>query len=150
MEIRTLLHTGGPLERPMLEAVAQGIGRPLEVLLPFERRPVRALYVEGFCGGGVIPLGEAGRLAPDAQDVHVPLAHQSAMAGVLLAGTLLRHASVGAPPVTMITRLNVLRPVGELPTQPARAVHDGRCICEDDDFRAVYRAKYAADGDVSA
>jgi septal ring-binding cell division protein DamX len=88
----------------------------------------------------VIPLDEAGRVASDAHDVHVPLAHQSAMAGVLLAGALLRHASIGAPTVTTITRLNVLRVVGEVPTQPARAAHDGRCSCEDDDFRAVYRA----------
>lgn len=144
MQIRTLLHTGGPVDRPLLEAIAQGIGRPIDVLLPFEGRSVRDVYIEGFCGGAVIPLGQAGRLAPDAQDVHVPLAHQSALAGVLLAGALLRHAGSGAPDVTTITRLNVLDAVGEYLTQPARAARDGRCICDDDDFRAVHRAKYPA------
>lgn len=144
MQIRTLLHTGAPVDRPLLEAIAQGVRRPTDVLLAFEGRPVRDLYVEGFCGGAVIPLGQAGRLAVEAQDVHVPLAHQSALAGILLAGALLRHASGGAPDITLVTRLNVLDTVGEYLTQPARAVRDGRCICDDDDFRTVYRTKYPA------
>ena len=147
MQVRTLLHTGGPVDRPLLEAIAQGIGRPVDALLGFEGRPVRDLYVEGFCGGAVIPLGRAGRPAADARDVHVPLAHQSALAGILLTGALLRHGSAGPPDTTKITRLNVLDAVGEYLTQPARAVRDGRCICDDDDFRAVYRGKYAPSAD---
>lgn len=149
MDVRTLLHTGRPLERPLLEAVAQGIGRPLDALLAFEGRPIRELYVEGFCGGAVIPLGEAGPLAPGARDVHVPLAHQSALAGVLLAAALLRHAIAGPPGVTRVTRLNVLRPVGGHLTQPARARRDGRCLCDDADFRAAYVDKYVRTPDAT-
>jgi hypothetical protein len=29
--------------------------------MAFEGRSIRELYVEGFCGGAVVPLGEAGR-----------------------------------------------------------------------------------------
>jgi molybdopterin/thiamine biosynthesis adenylyltransferase len=139
MDVRTLLHTGGPVQRPMLQAIAQGIGRPLEVLLPFEGRRIRELYTEGFCGGAVIPLGQAGR--PPA-DVHVPLAHQSALAGVLLAGALLLDSLDGPPAITKVTRLNLLRGAAADATQPARAARDGRCICDDGDFWAAYDRKY--------
>jgi hypothetical protein len=73
MDVRTLLYGGGPLSREFLQIVASAVSQPSETLLRFEGRSIRDLYVEGFCGGAVIPLGEVGR--PN-QDVHVPLAHQ--------------------------------------------------------------------------
>lgn len=142
MQVRALLHTGRPVERDVLQAVAQAIGRPLDVLLPFEGRAIRDLYVEGFCGGQVIPLGEAGKLATEAQEMHVPLAHQSALAGVLLAAALIRRTLEGMPDITSVTRIDVMRPVGRHATQPLRARRDGRCICDDRDFSATYAAKY--------
>jgi len=95
--------------------------------------------VEGFCGGAVIPLGEAGR---PAQELHVPLAHQSALAGVLLAAALIRSALGADPPITSASRLNVLQPVGTALTQPIRPRRDGRCLCDDPVFCRRYRAKY--------
>lgn len=142
MQVRTLLATGQPVDRGFLEAVAQAVSQPLEALLPFEGRTVRELYVEGFCGGAVIPIGEAGKLHQAAQDVHVPLAHQSALAGVLLAAALVRHATAGEEELTQVTRLDVLKPVGQFLRQPLRARRDGRCICDDADFVAAYAAKY--------
>lgn len=139
MDVRTLLFNGALLGRPFLQAVAAAVDRPLDSLLPFEGRSVRDLYVEGFCGGAVIPLGEAGR---PPQDLHVPLAHQSALAGVLLAATLVRSALRGDPSLTSATRLNVLHGVGSNLAQPVRANRDGRCLCDDTDFRARYEAKY--------
>jgi hypothetical protein len=146
MQVRTLLYTGRPVERQVLEAIAQAIGRPLEALLPYEGRTIRELYVEGFCGGAVIPLGQAGQPHAAAPDVHVPLAHQSALAGVLLAGALVRHAISGAPEITRLTKLDLLRAIGARVSQPARAAHDGRSICEDPDFRNAYSVKYGAAG----
>jgi hypothetical protein len=139
MDVRTLLFNSAPLGRPFLEAVARAVGRPLEALLPFEGRSIRDLYVEGFCGGAVIPLGEAGR---PPQDLHVPLAHQSALAGVLLAAALVRAVLRGDPSITSASRLNVLQGLGSDLAQPIRANRDGRCLCDDVDFRAQYVAKY--------
>lgn len=139
MDVRTLLFNGAPLERPFLEAVAGAVGRPLDALLPFEGRSIRELYVEGFCGGVVIPLGEAGR---PPQDLHVPLAHQSAFAGVLLAAALVRSVLGGDRSTTSASRLNVLHRVGSRLSQPIRANRDGRCLCDDEDFRTQYLAKY--------
>lgn len=142
MQVRTLLATGQPVDRGFLEAVAQAVGQPSEALLPFEGRTVRELYVEGFCGGAVIPIGEAGQLHQAAQEVHVPLAHQSALAGILLAAALVRHATAGEEELTQVTRLDVLKPVGQFLRQPLRALRDGRCICDDGDFVAAYATKY--------
>jgi len=98
--------------------------------------------VEGFCGGAVIPMGEAGHLNRQAEGVHVPLAHQSALAGILLAAALVRRVSTGAPVVTQVTRINVLKPVQGFLLQPMRATRDGRCICDDTDFVSVFASKY--------
>lgn len=136
--IRTLLHTNGPTDRGLLDAIAAAIGRPVEALLPFEGRPVRDLYV-GFCGGAVIPVSEAGR---PPQDLHVPLAHQSALAGLLLAASLLGSTRGADPAVTRVSRVNVLRAVGEDLARPMPAVRDGRCLCDDLDFVAAYERKY--------
>jgi hypothetical protein len=139
MEIRTLLYNGAPLQRGFLEIVAAAVDKPLESLLPFEGRTIRNLYVEGFCGGAVIPIGEAGR---PPEDLHVPLAHQSALAGVLLAASLVRSNLNGDPKVTSATRINVLKPLGTELARPIRAIRDGRCICDDQVFCGRYKVKY--------
>lgn len=139
MEVRLLLHTGDPVERPLLDAVAAAIGVEIELLLPFEGRPLRTLYVEGLCGGVVIPLGRIGR---PRQDVHVPLAHQSALAGILLGAALVRRIVTPVSATTQITRINVLRPVGQDLTQVAAPAGNGRCVCEDDDYRLAFEQKW--------
>jgi E2/UBC family protein C/ThiF family protein len=139
MEVRTLLYTNAPLHHAFLEAVAAAVSMPIDTLLAFEGRSIRELYVEGFCGGTVIPIGQAGR---PSQDVHVPLAHQSALAGILLAATFARSSMGGDPPITTATRLDVLKAVGSNLDQPLRAARDGRCICDDLIYRDQYAAKY--------
>lgn len=88
----------------------------------------------------ILPLGAVGR---PRQDVHVPLAHQSALAGVLLASAACRIGTGDVPDVTTVSRLHVMRPVGNRVAEPARAANAGRCICEDADFREAFRRAYA-------
>ena len=139
-DVRTLLHTGAGVGRPLLEAVAQGLQRPLEEVLEYEGRSIRELYVEGVCGGGLIPLGMVGL---PRQELHVPLAHQSALAGVLLAAALLRRAAGPNFDTTTTTRIDVTRPLGDFLTQPTLKARTGLCICEDEDYVRAYRAKFA-------
>lgn len=139
VEVRTLLHTGAGVGRAMIELIASRLGRPAELLTPYEDQPIRKLYVEGVCGGGVIPLGQVGL---PSEELHVPLAHQSALAGVLLAASVAlgsRHDVT-----TLVTHLDPSRPVPPAPTHPARSLGDGRCICEDRDYRYIWERKYAA------
>jgi hypothetical protein len=138
-QVRTLLYTGAAVPADLLDAIATGLGVPREALEPFAEHPIRKLYVEGVCGGTVIPLGRTGT---PRQDVHVPLVHQSALAGVLLAARLVRMAAGADPGRTEITRLNVLHDIAEQPTQPALKDPRSICICQDSDYQAVYTDKW--------
>lgn len=140
MQVRTLLHTGGGVMRDLLESIAIAHSLSINRLLPFEGRPIRSLYTEGFCGGAVLPLGSVGK---PRQEVHVPLAHQSALAGVLLAAVAVRNVLDGGCAGTQVTRIDVMHPLGSVLTQPAAKDARGICICQDDDYREVYRRKYA-------
>ena len=138
MDVRTLLYKNEGAPRDLLEAIATARDLPLAKLLPFEGRPLRALYTEGFCGGGVIPLGDLGR---PANDVHVPLAHQSALAGVLLAAAGVGMGLSGRVD-SVVAQYDVLKPQERFQVYLA-AKHAGkRCICQDADYREVYRTKY--------
>ena len=138
MQVRTLLYKNEGAPKDLLEAIATKRNLSLEKLLPFEGRPLRALYTEGFCGGAVIPLGEPGT---PANDVHVPLAHQSALAGVLLAAAGIRMGLSGCVD-SVVTQYDVLKPQEQFQVCPAAKHADKRCICQDADYREVYREKY--------
>jgi hypothetical protein len=140
MHIRTLLHNGDGIPRVLLDSIAMAHAIPIDRLLPFEGRPLRNLYTEGFCGGAVIPLGAVGT---PRQEIHVPLAHQSALAGLLLVATAVRHALGLNRSGTHVTRIDVMRPLGSHLTQPAAKDRRGICICQDADYRDVYKSKYA-------
>ena len=140
MEIRLLLHLGNGVSRELLEVVSDRLEVPLETVLPFEGLPLRELYVRGICGGALIPAGTAVR-----RELHVPLAHQSALAGVLLASSLVNGAGrmPKADAVTRVTRVNIMRPLGKELTQPTLKDPRGICICQDSDYLQVYKAKYS-------
>ena len=139
MQIRTLLHNGPGVPRELLDAISTARNIPIDRLLLFEGRTVRQLYVEGFCGGAVIALGELGS---PRQEVHVPLAHQSALSGVLLAAAAVRQILGLNGSGTQVTRINVMRGLGLHLTQPAAKEPRGICICQDTDYRDAYMSKY--------
>ena len=138
-QIRDLLYKNEGTPRDLLEAIAATRNIPLERMLPFEGRPVRELYSEGFCGGAVIPLSQIG--AP-AGDVHVPLAHQSALAGVLLAAAGVQNALGGPAVGSFITQYDVLKPQPKFYSHPVAKDPRGICICQDNDYREAYQKKY--------
>jgi len=139
LQIRRLLHTNSPLPPELLGRVSAHLGVSPEELAPFSDRPLRTLYVEGLCGGAVLPLS---RIGSPTQDVHVPIAHQSALAGVLLAGRLVARAMGRAPEGTCVTRVDVLQPLSEYLTQPMQKDSRGICICQDQLYQEVFRSKY--------
>jgi hypothetical protein len=140
MQVRDLLYRRGGLSRELLELIAARMGVDSELVLPYEGREIRELFVEGICGGAVLPLGYTGT---PRSEVHVPLAHQSALAGVLLAARMVGKM-MGADLDSKITRVNVMRPTShpEFLTQPALKDPRGICICQDSDYLKTYRAKY--------
>lgn len=139
-DVRRLLHLNAAPPPSLLEEVANACDVPLEALEPYAGRPIRELYVEGICGGAVVPLS---RLEGANADVHVPLAHQSAMAGVLLASRVLvgREDRAG----TRVARFDVMRPlpVGVDFRQAMAKDSRGICICQDASYEGAYAAKFA-------
>ncbi len=129
-----------PTERPFLERIAVAKGLALERLLPFEGRSLRALYVEGWCGRAVIGFdAEEGKVAR----AEVPMAFQSALAGVMLAAELVaRTTGLKDAPPPVETRINLLQPLAEALSFPIAKDTRERCICQDEDFVRAYRAKY--------
>ena len=139
-QVRFLLGNGQAVGREICDAVATAWDISAERLKPYVTRPMRELWVEGICGGGIIPLGEGG---PAPRELQVPLAFQSALAGILLAAEAVCDLLTGGiRRRTSVRRMDVLRRLGDPLPQPARKAGTGRCICEDPDFIAAYRAKY--------
>ncbi|MDE2933831.1 MAG: E2 ligase fold family C protein [Chloroflexota bacterium] len=139
-QVRLLLDNGQGIDRGMCEAISKGWEIPAAKLEPYEGRPIRDLWVEGVCGGGVIPLEDVGSIP---RELHVPLAFQSALAGVLLAAEAVRDVlTAGTHRKTLVRRMDLLRPLGDASPQPALKAGTGRCICEDEDFVSAYRSKY--------
>ena len=142
-QVRFRLGSGQATGKELCDAVAAAWGIPAETLEPYVGRSIRELWVEGICGGGIIPLGEAG---PTPRELQVPLAFQSALAGMLLAAETVRDVLTdGAQRQTLLRRLDVLRPLGDPLPQPALKAGTGSCICEDRDFITTYRTKYRAE-----
>ena len=86
----------------------------------------KSVYTEGFCGRAVIPLSESGA---SADEVHVPLAHQSALAGILLTAVgvgMGLSRCVGS----VVTRYDVLKPQKRFQTYPLARSRVKRCICK--------------------
>jgi hypothetical protein len=141
MEVRALLHTNAPIGRDLLARAASAMGVPLEPLLPFEMEPIHVFYVRAICGGAVLRLG--GTVGGSHRMAAVPLAFQSALAGIMLAAELVAHAGGLRPaafPAT--TKIDMLRPLGDHLSLHIRKHRSGFCICQDADYVKAYRDKY--------
>ncbi len=138
-QVRRLLVGSEPTPPELLEEAASALEIEPEVLLAYKGRPLREIYVEGLCGGGVVPLD---RIGEPARDVHVPLAHQSALAGILLAARLLADLLGRDVSTAEATRLDVMRPIAEHITQPIAKDARGICICQDPVYQTAFEAKW--------
>ena len=138
--VRVLLGSGSAIDRAICEAVADRWGIPAEDLDRFVGSPIRDLWVDGICGGGIMPLGEAGRTPTEQQ---VPLAFQSALAGILLAANTVHDVLTdGTQRKTEIRRVDVMKPLGDSSPHPRPKDGTRTCICEDPDFIDTYITKY--------
>ena len=139
-QIRVLLGSNQGVGKELCDAIAAAWEIPADALAAYVGRPVRELWVSGICGGGIIPLGNAG---PAPSELQVPLAFQSTLAGLLLAAEAVRDIlTSGTERKTLVRRVDVMRPLSNTARHPALKARTGRCICEDPDFVAIYKSKY--------
>lgn len=92
----------------------------------WENSTVGALYRDGICAGGLLPVGDL------PGDVLVPLAHQSALAGILLAAELIWSRTpdfVNQRDSSIEHRYDVLRGFPQVSARPRERTSN--CICSD-------------------
>jgi hypothetical protein len=140
MEIRRLLHSGAPVGVEFLKSIADRLGVPLEPLAGYANRPLEHFYSEALCGGVVLNLG--GKIGAERR-TEVPMAFQSALAGIILAAELVVHAGgFRRQSLPCRSEIDLLRPLGTRLNSPAAKHPSGRCICQDNSYLGVYAAKY--------
>ena len=140
MRIRELLYRNQGAPSELLQLVAERLGVDSGRVMAFVGQPIQTIYREGVCGGAILPIGSAGSPRPE---VHVPVAHQSALAGVLL-GARLASRSRAATPDSFITRVNVMRAIDpRFLSQAAAKDPRGICVCQDADYVKAFRSKYS-------
>jgi hypothetical protein len=125
-------------ERSLLTDLIERYELPREPFEALAGLMVEQLYQDAVCAGMLIEHGSERE-----RDVSVPLAHQSALAGILLASALvsdrvpeLRALRSEAP----ISKYDVLR--GGDQHWPRPRGREERCICSDPDFLAAYTKRW--------
>jgi hypothetical protein len=141
MAVRMLLYTNHPVGRDMLLLLAERWGVPVDALLEYEGQSIRVFYQRAICGGALLKLGAdlSGEAVP------VPMAHQSVLAGVMLAAALVSDVKSTAASDASAATLNLLRPLGPYILQPLLKHPEGRCICQDAFYQNAYGTKYGLD-----
>jgi len=135
MAVRTLLHLDQPVPEDLADVIADRLQIDPSLVRPYAAKGIRALYVDGVCGGGLIPLGS--RQADG--HLHVPLAHQSALAGVLLAARLVRRALGEHLDTTEVMRVDLTRELSANTVQNAGKDPRGICTCQDREWVTAYQ-----------
>ncbi|TCN17986.1 E2 ligase fold family C protein [Sinorhizobium americanum] len=137
-QVKTLLQTNAGVPNDFVVRVATAMAVPFESLAPFVGQPLRSFYQQAICGGLVFRLSDGSRQVRTV----VPMAFQSALAGIMLAAELVKHSAGFPMSPTTSTRVNLLRPLGCHLHDPKAKDSSGRCICSDEDFISAYRRKY--------
>ena len=139
LEVRTLLQQGTPVDASFVNRVASALGVEFKHLSKFVGQPLASFHQSAICGGLMLKLTD-GKVKVKTV---VPMAFQSALAGIMLAAEVVKHAMGAAPAPTTSTRINLMRPLASHLHDPKSRDTTGRCICADEDFLAIYTAKYA-------
>ncbi len=127
-----------PLSEEDIKTAAAALGTGEVTLSPWRGKYLGDLYTDVVCGAVPLDLKGVGRLET------VPLAHQSALAGILMAAELIKrtHPKLDgiSQPEPLASWDNVLQrpPV----TWKKPRVRETGCICGDPIYQAVYRDKW--------
>lgn len=134
--------TRQPLTESDIRTAAATLGVMDSVLMRWRGKPIGELYTDAVCGA--VPLDVTGLGKVEI----VPLAHQSALAGLMMAAELVKRTDRGltqlAQPEVLVSWDDIMRPVPEIWRKP-RAREPG-CICGDADYQSVYRSKWETSG----
>ena len=129
-----------PLTDQDLRTIADHLGTSVADLAPWRGRALQDLYSDVVCGSVALDVRGIGRLET------VPLAHQSALAGVLMAAELVKRShpelETFSQPERLVSWDDVLRPPPPPGRWASRRSRAPGCFCSDRDYQAVYRRKW--------
>ena len=130
--------TRQPLSEDDIATAARTLGTSVNALQPWRGKSLGELYTDVVCGAVPVNTPQTGR-----QEV-VPLAHQSALAGTLMAAELVKRTNrtltAKSQREVLVSWDNVLQPPPTIWRKP-RAREIG-CICGDADYQSVYRTEW--------
>jgi hypothetical protein len=130
--------TRQPLSQEDIRTAARSLGVSEDKLEPWRNKPIGELYTDLVCGAMPLDLTGVGKLET------VPLVHQSALAGILMAAELVKRSdrklAARSQQEALVSWDDILRPPPKLWRKP-RAREVG-CICGDSDYQTVYRSKW--------
>jgi hypothetical protein len=137
-DIANMLVLELPLTGEFLGRIAAANAIDVAALLPFAGKRLEVFRHEVVCGGALLKGRDS-----DVTRMEVPMAFQSALAGVMLAAELVLE-NAGARDSfdrrNAVTRLDLLRPI-PAETTFAEAPYVA-CICTDPDYLEVYASKF--------
>jgi hypothetical protein len=123
-----------------IQAAARSLGVHVTDLEPWRGKRLGDLYTDVVCGAVPLDVTGVGRIET------VPLAHQSVLAGVLMAAELLKRTNAKlaamSEPEPLVSWDDVLRPPPRIWRKP-RAREKG-CICGDNVYQRVYKSKWTS------
>lgn len=139
MEVRAVLEVDGPVTGELLERICMATGVERSDFRDLVGLPLRVFYQKAVCGTKLFPAAVGG----DRGEMAVPMAFQSALAGVLLAVDILADAGdLRSGRIMPVTSIDLMKRVPSLLTQPSAKHPSGRCICQDPVYVRVYGEKY--------
>lgn len=138
--VRAMLYFGEPVGEAFVKEIAALTKVDESALLPLAHLPLKAFRQKAICGSIIMRAADG-----SSADLEVPMAFQSALAGVMLAAEVVASSgSVRSVPVATRSVINLMRPVPERITSTVlkRVTGAARCMCQDVDHQTVFREKY--------
>jgi hypothetical protein len=134
MRVAELWVSGQPLSSDDMNTVARALGVKLETLDPWRQKSIDKLYTDIGCGAVPLDVTGLGKIET------VPLAHQSALAGVLMAAELVKRCNPELASVSqqepLVSWDNILK--GPQKIRAKFRPREAGCICGDKDYQNVY------------
>lgn len=141
--IRELLYFDMPVDRKLIELVAEANSVEINELLQFEGQNISTFYSTVVCGGYLLSKNNS---LGETRNIEVPLAFQSTLAGILLASELivskLEFRGIGFKNHTQIYPLFPIKKDINPYNHTMKKDKTGRCICNDEDFKKAYINKW--------
>ena len=136
--VRSYIANSIPVDDAFIFLVAQSLNVDINQLRPYIGKPVQIFFSEGICGERIISSGSG------SQDLEVPLAHESILAGILAAAEIvIESVQLRDYEIEPLTKINLLMPIHKFLQEEEGKNAASRCICTDPVFVNRFKEKWS-------